>query len=263
IDAVTQQVAMALDRHRLNGISERAKLLAESERLSKTLLDSMSHELRTPISAIQSATGNLSELRDEDQKTRRAMVAEIQEATERLNRLVGNMLEASRLESGSVKPRINECDAGDLIHVVLAEAEPQLAAHPVKVEIQPDLPVVPMDFVLMQQALANLVSNAASHTPPGTPIEISTRMDRDTLVITVADHGPGIPAVSLPRIFDKFYRVPNSRTGGTGLGLSLVKGFIEAQGGVVTARNRSGGGVAFEIRIGRSNPVVPSHGPES
>lgn len=262
MDAVSQQVAMALDRHRLNGISERAKLLAESERLSKTLLDSISHEVRTPIAVITSATGNLAELKDADHQTRRAMIAEIQEATERLNRLVGNMLEASRLESGSVKPRINECDVRELIHVVLASAEKELAGHPMKVEIEPQLPVVPMDFVLMQEALANLLSNVRLHTPPGTPVELTARLAQDVLQIIVADRGPGIPADSLARIFDKFYRVPNSPTGGTGLGLSLVKGFVEAQGGIVTARNRRSGGVAFEIRIPLNNVAARSPGVE-
>jgi two-component system sensor histidine kinase KdpD len=258
IDAVSQQIAMALDRHRLNGISEKAKLLAESERLSQTLLDSMSHEIRTPIAAIQSATGNLAELPETDSKMRLQMIAELQEATERLNRLVGNVLEASRLESGTVKPRLNECDVSELIHVVLEESEKDLSTHVVTTAIQPGLPVMPMDFVLMQQALANLVSNAALHTPAGTSIEVGARLDQDSLLLTVADRGPGIPADCLPRIFDKFYRLPNSRTGGTGLGLSLVKGFVEAQGGKVAANNQPGGGVVFTIRLPRQNSgVIP------
>jgi two-component system sensor histidine kinase KdpD len=235
----------------LNGISEKAKLLAESERLSKTLLDSMSHEIRTPIAAIKSATGNLAELLDSDTEMRREMIAEIQEATERLNRLVGNVIEASRLESGAVVPRFNECDVGELLHVALADVEKELSAHQVAVRIQPDLPVVPMDFVLMQQAITNLLSNAALHTRPGTAIEVAARLSGQRVILSVADRGPGIPADCLPRIFDKFYRVPNSRTGGTGLGLSLVKGFVEAQGGQVTAENRPGGGVTFAISFPR------------
>jgi two-component system sensor histidine kinase KdpD len=256
LETFSQQIAMAIDRYRLNGISEKAKLLAESERLSKTLLDSMSHEIRTPIAAIKSATGNLAELQDSDSNLRQAMIAEIQEATERLNRLVGNVLEASRLESGAVKPRLNECDVSELIHVALAETEKELSAHKVTVAVEPGLPVVPMDFVLMQQALTNLLSNSALHTPPGTPVEVGARLEGESLVMWVADRGPGIPPDSLPRIFGKFYRVPNSRTGGTGLGLSLVKGFVEAHGGRVTVENRPGGGVAFTIRLGLVNPTA-------
>jgi two-component system sensor histidine kinase KdpD len=255
LDAFSQQIAMALDRHRLNGISEKANLLAESERLSKTLLDSVSHEIRTPIAAIKSATGNLVEMRDEDSQMRQEMVEEIQEATERLNRVVGNVLEASRLESGSIKPRLNECDVSELVHVALAETEKELSAHKVTVSIESGLPVVPMDFVLMQQALTNLLSNAAFHTPPGTAVQVGARLEGDQLVLSVADRGPGIPSESLPRLFDKFYRVPQSRTGGTGLGLSLVKGFVEAQGGRVAAQNRTGGGTIFTIRLPRGNPA--------
>ena len=249
LDAFSQQIAMALDRHRLNALSEKAKILAESERLSKNLLDSMSHEIRTPIAAIQGATGNLIELQDHDTQMRHAMIAEIQEATERLNRLVGNVLEASRLEAGAVKPRPNQCDVRELIHVALADTERELTGHKVTLEIAPGLPLVPLDFVLTQQALINLLSNSACHTPAGTAVEIGARLEGDSLVLSVADGGPGIPPECLPRVFDKFYRVPNSRTGGTGLGLSLVKGFIEAQGGRVAVANRAGGGVMFILRL--------------
>ena len=254
IEAISQQIAMALDRHRLNAISEKAKLLAESERLSKTLLDSMSHEIRTPIAAINSATGNLAELPDADAKTRRQMIAELQEATERLNRLVGNVLESSRLESGTIKPRFNECDVRELINVALMETENQLSTHKISVTVQPGLPMIAMDFVLTQQALINLLTNCALHTPAGSAIEIDARLQGEDLALSVVDRGPGIPLTSLPHIFEKFYRVPNSRTGGTGLGLSLVKGFIEAQGGQVAAENRPGGGAIFVLRLPLANP---------
>ncbi|HTL58264.1 MAG TPA: ATP-binding protein [Candidatus Limnocylindrales bacterium] len=256
VEALSKEIAMALDRRRLQGISQEAKLLAESERLSKTLLDSMSHEIRTPLAAINSATGNLAELREDDAKTRQAMIAELQEATARLNRLVGNVLEASRLESGTVKPRFNECDTKELINVTLVEMEKELSTHKMSVTIEPGLPMIPMDFVLTQQALINLLSNSALHSPAGTLIEVGAKLDGDELVLSVADRGPGIPPDSLARIFEKFYRVPNSKTGGTGLGLSLVKGFIEAQGGRVTVASRAGDGVRFELRLPRLNPIL-------
>ena len=243
-------MALALDRLRLNEVSERAKVLAESEKLSKTLLDSMSHEIRTPIAAIQSATGNLLEGAGENLPGfQREMIGEIQEATERLNRLVGNALEASRLDSGAVQPQVNDCDVVDLVHVALKESEKQLARHPVTVDLAPDLPMVWMDFVLMEQALLNLLSNAAAHTPAGTAVTVSARLESGDLLLTVADRGPGIPAASLPRVFDKFYRAPDAPTGGTGLGLSLVRGFVEAQGGRVRAGNQPGGGAIFTISL--------------
>jgi two-component system sensor histidine kinase KdpD len=250
LEAFCQQIAMALDRHRLNEISEKSRLLAESERLSKTLLDSMSHEMRTPLAAIQSATGNLAALGASGWSDLQwAMLAEIREAAERLDRLVGNVLEATRLESGAVKPKVNECDVCDLVHLTVADTEKELARHRVTVELAPGLPLVPMDFVLTQQALSNLLSNAARHTPPGTPVAVTAAVENGALVLMVADGGPGIPGDVLPRIFDKFYRAPNAATGGTGLGLSLVKGFIEAQGGGVTAENGAKGGMVFTLRL--------------
>jgi two-component system sensor histidine kinase KdpD len=242
-------------------------LLAESERLSKTLLDSMSHEMRTPLAAIQSATGNLAALgRSNFSQLQEEMLDEIREAAGRLDRLVGNVLEASRLESGAVKPRVNECDVAELVNLAVADTETELARHQVSVRLSPGLPLVPMDFVLTQQALSNLLSNAARHTPPGTPVEVSASVRDGSLVLVVADRGPGLPPAVLPRIFDKFYRAPNAPTGGTGLGLSLVKGFAEAQGGSVTAENGPGGGMVFTLRLplrkevgGGPRPPLQSH----
>jgi two-component system sensor histidine kinase KdpD len=250
LDAFCQQVALALDRHRLHEEAQDTRLLAESERLGKTLLDSMSHEIRTPLAAIQSAVGNLVESSPAGPASeQRAMVSEIQEATERLNRLVGNVLDMTRLESGHVKPKLNLCDVADLVHVAAKEAGNDLARHRLGVEIAPDLPLVRLDYVLMQQALTNLLSNAAFHTSPETPVRISAQLEGNTLVLAVDDRGPGIPSDCLPRIFDKFFRAPNARTGGTGLGLSLVKGFVEAQGAKVTARLNPGGGLLFRISL--------------
>jgi two-component system sensor histidine kinase KdpD len=247
LEAFSQQVALAFERHHLNEISDRAKLLAESERLGKTLLDSMSHEIRTPIAAIKSATGNLAEF--SVNSLQREMIGEIEQATERLNRLVGNVLEVSRLESGNFRPRLNECDVTELIHVAVAETEHELAHHKLSLHVPADLPLVRMDFVLMQQVLTNLLSNAAAHTPPGTAIELSAKVEDKSLVLVVADTGPGIPVESLGRVFNKFYRAPNAPTGGTGLGLSLVKGFVEAHGGRVKAENRQGSGAIFTVYL--------------
>lgn len=246
--AFAQQIALALDRIRLRETSERARLLAESERLSKTLLNSISHEIRTPIAAIKSATGNLAELSEPPlSEPQHAMLAEIHEANDRLDRLVGKVLEIARLESGSVKPKATLCDVTDLIHMAVKETRKELAQHKLTVDIAPGLPLVPMDFVLTQQTLTNLLSNAAFHTPAGTAIQLTARADGGKLTFVVADEGPGIPAESLPRVFEKFYRGTNAAAGGTGLGLSLVKGFIEAQGGTVHVQNRATKGAAFTL----------------
>ena len=231
-------------------IEQQAALLWESERLSKTMLDSMSHELRTPIAAIQSAVGNLVEWENAGLSGfQREMIGEISEATERLHRLVGNALEISRLESGAVRPNLTACDPAELVHLSVAATEKKLAQHRVSVTVERNLPMAQLDFVLMEEILINLLSNAASHTPPGTQVEVSAYVEQGSLVFQVADRGPGVDPKALPRIFDKFYRAPNAAAGGTGLGLSLVKGFAEAQGGTVRAINRADGGAVFTVRL--------------
>jgi two-component system, OmpR family, sensor histidine kinase KdpD len=244
-----EQIAMSLARVRLREVSEKSKLLAESERLSKTLLNSVSHEIRTPIAAIKSAVTNLADEGGQFSGSQKEMVNEIQEATERLDRVVGNVLEITRLESGRVKPRINLCDVRDLIQVVLKDLKHDLAAHKTSVAIAPDLPLVQLDFVLTQQALHNLVSNAAFHTPPGTAINIGARVDETSLILSVADNGPGIAPECIARIFDKFYRAPTAAAGGIGLGLAVTNGLMLAQGGQIQVENRSEGGAQFTIRL--------------
>ena len=250
LDAFVRQIALVLDRQRLRDAEQQAKLVAESERLSKTLLNSISHEIRTPIAAITSAASNLAETgASRAGEFERTMVGEIQEAARRLNRLVGNLLSMTRLESGHVKAKLDWCDVADLVHVTLKEIEKDLAQHKVTVGIAPGLPLVRMDFVLMQQVLTNLLLNAAVHTPPGTAVQVNAAVEVDTLALTVADNGPGLPPDALPLIFDKFYRAPAAPAGGTGLGLAIVKGFVEAQGGQVKAENRPSGGAVFTIRL--------------
>jgi len=147
---------------------------------------------------------------------------------------------------------------GEVVHATLKDLEDDLSGHAVSVELSPGLPLVKMDFVLMQQVLGNLLLNAALYSKPGTPIEISGSAKPDLLVLTVADRGPGLPPEALPFVFDKFYRGPSVPAGGTGLGLAIVKGFVEAQGGRVGVENRPSGGAAFRIRLPltKAPPVV-------
>jgi two-component system sensor histidine kinase KdpD len=229
----------------------KAQLVAESERLGKSLLDSMAHEIRTPISAIIGAAENLVQFQDVPLSTaQKAMISEIHEAIERLNRLVGNVLDVTRLESGYFSAKISPCDIRDLVHVTVKETKKELVDHVLTVDIDSNVPLVaPMDFVLAQQALMILLSNAAFHTPPKTRILLEVLRRADDIIFEVSDCGPGISKECLPHIFEKFYRAPNAKAGGMGLGLSLVKGFIEAQGGEVEARNGRSGGAVFTIRL--------------
>jgi two-component system, OmpR family, sensor histidine kinase KdpD len=226
----------------------KTKLIAESERLSRTLLNSVSHEFRTPIAAITTATAQLRSsgaLSASQQK----LAAEIESASARLNRVVKSLLNAARIQSGQVQPKIDWCDVSDLIRVTLQDVKSLTEGHRVEQRIDPGLALVKMDFVLMQQALANLLANAAMHTPAGTPIEIHARIEGKDLMLEVADSGPGLPPDQLERVFDLFHRTPTARPGGTGLGLAIVKGFVETQGGQVRAANRPGGGAIFIISM--------------
>jgi two-component system sensor histidine kinase KdpD len=259
LEAFVRQVALVIDRQRLRDAEQRARMIEESERLSKTLLNSISHEIRTPIAAIDSAASTLSAARERGAtEVPWMMVDEIQEATQRLNRLVGNLLNMTRLESGHVKLHLEWCDVADVVQVTIKNLEKELSGHKVSLDIAHSLPLVRMDFVLMQQALTNLLLNAALHTPPATAVQVQARTDGPNLVLSVTDNGPGLPEESLPFVFDKFFRAPSAPAGGTGLGLAIVKGFVEAQGGKVEARNRAGGGAAFSIHIPLAKPpAVP------
>jgi two-component system, OmpR family, sensor histidine kinase KdpD len=254
IDAFAEQIALAIQRHQMQEISQRSKVLAESERLSKTLLNSISHEIRTPLTAIQTATDYMTQFEKAAfSETQKGMIVEIQEATQRLNRLAGKVFEMTRLEFGQIKPKFEACEVSDLAQMAEGETRKELAQHTLTIQIAPDLPPVPMDFELMLHSVANLLSNAAFHTPTGTEVRLEAKAENGDLIITVADGGPGISPESIPHLFEKFYRAPNARAGGTGLGLSLVKGFVEAHGGRVTAENRATGGAEFTIHL----PLTP------
>jgi two-component system sensor histidine kinase KdpD len=162
---------------------------------------------------------------------------------------VGNLLDVTRLESGQVRPQLDWHDARDLVQTTLRELQRELASHPISSELPPGPLLVRLDYSLVQHALGNLLLNAVTHTPAGTLIEVKAQLLQSSLQLSVADRGPGIPAESLPRVFDKFFRAPNAPTGGSGLGLTIAKGFVEAQGGSVQADNRPGGGAIFTLRL--------------
>jgi two-component system sensor histidine kinase KdpD len=244
------QWAFALDRAYLREQAAKTRLLEESERLNKTLLNSISHELRTPLSAITGASSGLLEAEvAEDPKARTILVGDIKAASSRLNRLVENLLDMTRIESGGLKITKDWCDVRDIINSVLSDLSEELSWHTVRVSIAENIPLVKLDGIIIEQVLSNIVLNAVQYTPPATPIHIRSFFDAGALVFAVEDEGPGLPEESIHRIFDKFYRVPGTRAGGTGLGLSIVKGFVELHGGSVEAANRPGKGAQFLIRL--------------
>ena len=253
LESFIRQIALVLDRQRLRDAEQQARVLAESERLGKTLLNSVSHELRTPLAAITTAASGLIGQAGLPEPAAQ-WTREIQEGTARLNRLVRNLLDVARLEAGQIRPRLDWCDVGDICRAAIASTESQLRGYEVVLRLAPELPWVRVDFVLMEQVLVNLLANAAAHTPAGTRVEFSAIVDGDEVVLSVADSGPGIRPSELPRLFDRFYRAAGATPGGTGLGLSIVKGFTEACGGRVEARNRPSGGAEFRVLLPRGEP---------
>jgi two-component system sensor histidine kinase KdpD len=244
------QIASAMERELLNDINKKSIVVAESERLYKTLFNSISHELRTPIATIMGASENLMEaFAKETAQPANEYTKEIHIAAERLNRLVANLLDMSRLESGMIQPRMDWCDIRDIINVSLKGLERELAGYTVNVRVQPDMPLVKLDFGLIEQAITNLIHNAAVHTDEGTTIQIDAKVQEHECVIAVADNGKGMAKDDLRKVFEKFYRAEGLKGGGAGLGLPIAKGFIEAHQGTLSARNRDSGGAEFTIRI--------------
>lgn len=261
LETFASHIALAIERELLDEAARQGLMLRESERLYATLLNSISHELRTPLATITGAAGSLLETQPvENRSVRHELVHDIQSAAGRLNRLVENLLDMSRLDSGRLEIKRDWCDVGDVIGVALQHTAPLLEGRPVRAVIAPDLPLVQMDFRLMEQVLVNLIDNACNYTPSGAPVEICAQLEAndkgDCLVITVADAGPGISPEHLPRIFDKFYRVSGTSTGGTGLGLSICKGLVEAHGGTLTAANGAGGGAGGGLRVTITLPAA-------
>lgn len=249
LETFARQAALTLDRSELRAAAEQARLLASSEKMSRILLNSISHELRTPLAASTSAAYALSNAEAATPENRRMLIDEIVEANERLNRIVGNLLDVAKLEAGKVHARLDWHDALDLVQTTLRELKRELVSHPTSCQLPEGNHLVRIDYSLAQHALGNLILNAATHTPPGTPIELTVQLSPGMLQIQVGDRGPGIPPELLPRIFDKFYRAPEAPTGGSGLGLTIARGFIEIQGGQVIASNREGGGAVFTLRL--------------
>ncbi len=253
-----RQIASAVERETLNDITKKAVVVEESEKLYKTLFNSISHEMRTPLSAIMGASETLLDGKvSERPGMRTELAAEIRDAASRLNRLVENLLDMTRLESGLIRPRLEWCDVRDLINSAVAKTAAELSGFTVAVDTPADILLIRIDFALMEQVLTNLLLNASFYTPPGSEIQVRASGDGTECEIAVADNGPGLPGDVLEKVFDKFFRVPGSRTGGTGLGLSIARGFVEAHRGTIRAENRPGGGLKFVIRLPLEKYPVP------
>ncbi len=245
-----RQIASTLEREQLNEMTKKSIALAESDRLYKTLFDSISHELRTPIAAIVSASEGLMDASSIAQEPlRRDLNTEIHTAAERLNHLVENLLDMTRLESGRIAPVLDWTDIHDVINSAVRKLRRELSHHVVTIDVQAEMPLVKLDFGLMEQAITNLLLNASLYTPKRSKVHVRAFVEGSECVIVLTDNGPGFPKEALQKVFEKFYRVPGTKTGGTGLGLSIARGFVEVHKGTMKVENSLEGGARFTIRL--------------
>ena len=218
-------------------------------KLYNTLLNSLSHELRTPIATILGTVDTLKENNDKLNKDQQFdLLNDIDIASMRLNRQVENILNMSRLESGTLKPKLDWCDMEELLNNVIQKAN-TIGEHHIYFQPSGNLPLFKIDIGFTEQILLNLLHNAIQYTPADTIITIEVAHQSENCIITVTDSGPGIPEEEMPRVFNKFYRLPHTKTGGSGLGLSIAKGFAEAQNGTIMLDNHTGRGARFTIKI--------------
>ncbi len=232
-------------------LAAQVQVAQESERLRKTLLDCVSHELKTPLAAITAAGQELSRLTAniQDSQVLKELADEIRDGSHRLNRVVNNLLDMNRLESGVIRPKREWCDVRELLQSAVDIEKESINGRDIRLDVPEEIPLVLVDYTLIEQAIAKLLANAGSHTPPNLPIEIDAEYVDQNLLISVSDRGPGIPPEAAARLFEKFYRGNAHQTGGLGLGLSIARGLIEAHGGKLTAENRDGGGARFVIKL--------------
>ena len=248
-------ISNALEREFLAEMAQKARFLAESDRLYKTLFNSISHEFRIPVATIMGASDTLIN-GEHSEKITQALYSEIFSASLRLNRLIENLLNMARLESGRLSVRLDWYDIHDLINKVAGDLKDEMKSHNLVIDMIDDLPLVRFDFGLMEQALYNLLINAVQYAPPTSEIVLGTTYENGAVVIQIKDRGPGFPEEHLPNVFQKFFRLKGQNTGGLGLGLSIVKGFVEAHKGTITVRNRRNGGACFTVAIPSENADI-------
>ncbi len=240
VEAFTSQGALALERIRLTQSVNNSRILEESDRLKTSLLNSVSHELRSPLAAIKASVSSLrSGAVNWETSARQDLLETVEEETDHLNLLVGNLLDMSRIESGALKPNLRWNSISEIVRGVAAKMRIQLQDHSLTIRLDDTLPLIPTDYVMMEQVFLNLLSNSIKYAPRQTTIEILGFSEENFLHIKLTNEGPLVPAEHLERIFDKFNRVTNAdKITGTGLGLSICKGIIEAHHGKIWAENQ-------------------------
>jgi two-component system sensor histidine kinase KdpD len=257
--AVADQVGGALERDRLARMATDAEIARRSDALKSSLLDSVSHDLRTPLATIRTAGGALAEPDGPiDAEHVRALGGAIDREARRLDRLVANLLDMSRMQAGDIRPHLAPHVLADQVEPVIARLRPSLEPRTLEVEVADSLPLVDVDEVMLDQALTNLLENASVHTPPEARVRVTALAHPPVVVLSVEDDGPGVRDGDLPLLFDKFYRAPASRRSrgrGTGIGLTVARGMARAMGGDLVARRSELGGLAFDCSLPIASPA--------
>lgn len=240
LETCASLIALAIERDRSLLEVQESQLKAQAEQMRSSLLSSVSHDLRTPLTGISGAASLLAEQHDQLPASQQHELAiSILDEADRLNRLVGNLLDLTRLQANVIRLQRELQPIEDVIGVALRRMERQLRDHPVRTNVPTDLPPVPIDEILIQQVLINLLDNATKFAPPGSPIELSVCATESELIVEIADHGSGIRAGQEQRLFDKFVQAEPHKRGGSGLGLAICKGVVELHGGRIEAANRT------------------------
>jgi two-component system sensor histidine kinase KdpD len=251
IEACANQLALALERDHLAIDAANSRVQAEAEQVRSSLLSSVSHDLKTPLAAIAGASSSLLENASFDETTRRQLLETVAEEAARLNRLLENILQMSKLDAGAATPSKQWHVLEEIVGSALRRTQRELKEHVVHVRLPADLPLVFVDGLLLEQVFVNLLENAAKYTPPGTTVTIGAAVDGKTLRVAVSDNGPGLPAGAEERIFEKFFRATPTVDGGrgSGLGLAICRAIAKAHGGDIHATHRPGGGAEFILRL--------------
>ena len=263
--SIADQLATALEREQLRAEAEQAEILRRTDELRQALLSSVSHDLRTPLASIKASAGSLlAESVAWDEQDRRSFLTTIDRESDRLNRLVGNLLDLSRIQGGALRPQAEWYDPGELAREIVARLRDQLGDHPIALDIPDDLEPIEIDYLMIDQVLSNLLENAAKYSPAGAPIEVRLQPTTDSLRVAVVDHGPGVPVAERSRIFNAFYRLePRGEVAGSGLGLAVAQGLVEAHGGRTWVEDTPGGGATFSFSLPiRRRPPPPEREPE-
>jgi len=254
------QLALAIERLRLSEAASEARVEAEASRIRAALFSSVTHDLRTPLASITASASSLLEEGvpfSEDQ--RHELLRTILEESQRLNRLVANLMDLSRLRAGALVPSLEPVPFEDVVSSVVERMRPRLGGHPVGVRVREDVPPVPVDVVQMDQALTNLIENAAAYSSPGTEITISVARWQNMVEVRVADRGPGIDPAERARVFQEFYRRDvDGRRGGTGLGLAIAQAIVTAHGGTIWVEDTPGGGATVGFRLPITRASTPT-----